>query len=223
MAFDDTAFYDKDPTLPRRRGALPSASSAPATARRWTKAAFPRSTVHSRRAGFTLIELLAVILIIAILLGAMTHAAQLVIGVAREKRLSLTCRTLESALTRYRDEYGVWSIPQDAANNYSAIYIYGSQYSFYVSGDSNKLWFTMLRATDINATGSGANPKRIPFVDETTIFTVTGFPPKRIPLHVARQANADTAYPFIGVNKRGQTVYFNISIDVDKDTVRVGY
>lgn len=185
------------------------------------------STAHSPSRGFTLVELLTVILIMAILLGLMSQAAQIVIRVAREKRLAITCRTLETAMARYRDEYGAWPIPRSPNTfdgDYDPDYL-STNFIYTVSGEDNKKWFTLLRAT----TANDFNPKKIPFVDETTIFTVisqSGNPlPVRTPLHVARakSGHENDEFPFVGVNRRGDTVYFNIEIDVDKDTVEVGY
>lgn len=183
-----------------------------------------KRNTESTRTGFTLIELLAVILILAILLGLMTQAAQKVIGIARERRLRTTCRVLETALARYRDEYGIWPIPRtpntpDGDYNFA----YGTNYVFTVGGNTNKHWFTLLRATDNNADETtGFNPKRIRFVDESTIYTLDS-EGRRTPLHKARQASPDTPYPFVGVNRQGKTVYYRIEIDVDKDTVVVDY
>jgi len=177
----------------------------------------------NRSRGFTLLELLAVILIIAILLGLMTHAAQLVIRAAREKRLSITCRTLETAMARYRDEYGAWPIPRvpnTFEGDYDPAYLVDTNsFSYRVYGDNNKNWFTLLRATAAN----NFNPKKVPFVDETTIFTMTA--QGRTPLYVARAqpGRENEAFPFVGVSRRGDTVYFSIEINVDKDTVEVGY
>jgi prepilin-type N-terminal cleavage/methylation domain-containing protein len=187
----------------------------------------PSNRPTGRRVGFTLIELLAVIVIIAILLGIMTGAAQFVVKVAREKRLTLSCRALESAMARYRHEYGAWPIPVGASGNYDTAY--GGPYAFNVSGERNKEWFYLLRATPNNT----FNPKQIRWVDETTIFTVADArvvdregrliaqEGQRVPLHLVRQTNPDLKTPFVGISKQGKTVYFGIRIDVDADTVQV--
>jgi prepilin-type N-terminal cleavage/methylation domain-containing protein len=159
--------------------------------------------------GFTLLELLAVILIIAILLGIMTSAAQFVIKVARDKRLTMTCRTLESAMARYRHEYHAWPIPTGYAPVGNTGWVYR------VSGVNNKQWFHLLRAE-----GNSDNPKKIRFVDETTIFTIAT-DGQRIQLYRAREQDASAQYPFVGVNRKGQTVYFSAEVNVDADTVRV--
>jgi prepilin-type N-terminal cleavage/methylation domain-containing protein len=173
------------------------------------------------RNGFTLIELLAVVVIIAILLGIMTGAAQFVVKVARDRRLSMTCRALESAMSRYRHEYGAWPIPRvpnTPAGDYDQAYLDTPTNRFYfvVDGANNKEWFHLLRATPNNA----LNAKQIRFVDDTTIFTVDS-QGARIPLHIARRSEADLKTPFVGVNRAGQTVYFGIRINVDRDTVEV--
>jgi prepilin-type N-terminal cleavage/methylation domain-containing protein len=162
----------------------------------------PRVRGH---AGFTLLELLAVMLILAVLMGIMTQAAQLVIRAAREKRLTMTTRTLETALARYRDEYRQWPIDEAHAT------VNGFEYT--VTGDDNKHWFAMLREN------SPANSRNIRFVDETTIFTLKDGKP--IPLHKAAAEGVTPPHPFVGVNRRREPVYFNIRIDTDKDTVRV--
>jgi prepilin-type N-terminal cleavage/methylation domain-containing protein len=169
----------------------------------------PTARPANRPTGFTLLELLAVILIIAILLGIMTSAAQYVIKVARDKRLTMTCRTLESAMARYRHEYHAWPIPTGYAPVGNTGWVYR------VSGANNREWFHLLRAE-----GNSDNPKKIRFVDETTIFTIAT-DGQRIPLHRAREQDASAQYPFVGVNRKGQTVYFSAEINVDADTVQV--
>jgi prepilin-type N-terminal cleavage/methylation domain-containing protein len=178
---------------------------------------------RTKRSGFTLIELLLVILLIAILMGLVTTVAQSVVRAAREKRLQLTCRTLETALARYRDEYNMWPIPRVASTldgNYDPAWQKGSPYVYEVSGDDNKKWFTMLRVTSANT----FNPKKIPFVDETTLFTMT-LNKTRVVLSTERKkdGNENKAFPLVGVNRRGKTVYFKITINTDNDTVKVGY
>ena len=63
------------------------------------------------RSGFTLVELLVVIAIIAILASVVTVAASSAINAAKRAKAANTANQIETAITSYQTEYGVYPIP----------------------------------------------------------------------------------------------------------------
>ena len=61
-----------------------------------------------KKGGFTLLELLVVIVVISILATIVVGGANYTLRVAREKRMKISCKTLETAIQRYHTEYNDW-------------------------------------------------------------------------------------------------------------------
>ena len=156
---------------------------------------------HSRpRAGFSLIELLAVIVLIAILLSIAVVSAQRFFSIARDKRAALTSNVLATAVHRYRHEYKKWPIPEYAEGVF--------EYSF--TNALNQDCFSMLRRD--NETD---NPNKIQFLDESSVYVVKDG--KMIPLATA----GDDDYPLVFRGGDNIRRYFTVTIDVEKETVKV--
>jgi prepilin-type N-terminal cleavage/methylation domain-containing protein len=66
-----------------------------------------------RRSGFTLVELLVVIAIIAILASVITVAAGSAINAAKRAKAANTASQIETAITSYDTDYGVYPIPSN--------------------------------------------------------------------------------------------------------------
>jgi prepilin-type N-terminal cleavage/methylation domain-containing protein len=67
-----------------------------------------------RPSGFTLVELLVVIAIIAILASVLTVAASSAINAAKRAKAANTATQIETAITSYYTEYGVYPLPANA-------------------------------------------------------------------------------------------------------------
>jgi prepilin-type N-terminal cleavage/methylation domain-containing protein len=72
---------------------------------------FPQKSRPLRAAGFTLVELLVVIAIIAILASVITVAAGSAINAAKRAKAANTATQIETAITSYYTEYGVYPVP----------------------------------------------------------------------------------------------------------------
>ena len=158
-------------------------------------------------AGFTLIELLAVIVIIAMLLGIATTAAQWVFKIARVKRYEMTCRVFETAISRYRHEYKEWPIPESKYKSGTYVYTFPDK--------ENKECLSMLRA----GKGNKDNPNGTNFLDESGLFVDIGRGKviKMVPLIAA----GPDAYPFVYRNRNNNVSYYSVTIDVEAETVKV--
>ncbi len=108
-----------------------------------------------KKGGFTLLELLVVIVVIGILATLVVGGANYALRVAREKRVSLSCSTLKTAIHRFHAEYNEW--PGGGTPN--------SDHNVEFSGSRNANVFGSLRAD------SRDNPDGIIFLDETAFFT----------------------------------------------------
>ena len=112
-----------------------------------------------KKGGFTLLELLVVIVVIGILATLVTGGATYAVRVSREKRRTISCKTLQTAIRRYYNEYNEWpgGVEPDEHTK-----------SHKFCGKDNAKVFGMLRAD------SSANPDGIHFIDETAFLTPDG-------------------------------------------------
>ena len=107
-----------------------------------------------KKGGFTLLELLVVIVVIGILATLVAGGATYAVRVSREKRRTISCKTLQTAIYRYRSEYNEWPGGDSTSGKFF--------------GNQNAKVFGMLRAD------SSANPDGIHFLDETAFLTPDG-------------------------------------------------
>jgi len=164
------------------------------------------------RAGFTLIEMLAVITIIALLVGAVTGSAFLIIHSARLTRYNATGAALKTALNTYRTEYGQWPIPV-SASSITPGGIWG------VTNTDNYKVFDMLQTGNANA-----NPRGIRFMDYNTVLTLPSGSGQRMSLFQFQQKSGGTlptGNPLVYVTAAGQTAYFTVNFDFSTDTATV--
>jgi len=161
-----------------------------------------------KRNGFTLLEILVVIVIIGILATLVAGSASFAMRVAREKRVSLSCRVLETAIHRYRSEYNDWP------GGYT-----GENSSKTFSGDDNKKVFGMLRI------GSADNPDNIQFIDETAFFTTMSGGKEAQKLS---ETDPSTSRPLVFLSRSGKVLdedgnyhYYSVTIDYDDEMVKV--
>ncbi|MDD5706105.1 MAG: prepilin-type N-terminal cleavage/methylation domain-containing protein, partial [Kiritimatiellae bacterium] len=152
--------------------------------------------------GFTLVELLVVMVVIALLGTIIIGSAQVVVRISRDKRYSLTCQVLKTALWRYRSEYNRWPTGGMSPDPKTL--------TLTVQGADNSKVFDMLRE------GSSGNPKGIRFLDETTLFTVVSG--ERIALSRAPSELMPLVY---ADRDTGTNCYFNVVFDMDSDSVDV--
>jgi prepilin-type N-terminal cleavage/methylation domain-containing protein len=177
--------------------------------------------VRRPRAGFTLVELLAVMLLIAILLGIILGAALYLIKTARSNRSQHTATTLKTALVNYRHEYGRWPVPwvppadpwpsSDPHFKTNGM----GDHVMTATGDDNKMVFDLLRTDNSDA---NANPKGIPFLDETAVLALAGG--QRMTYHMAR-AKGSPPFPLVYTMRNGGTEYFTVTINFDQETAAV--
>lgn len=161
-----------------------------------------------KRNGFTLIELLVVIVIIAILATLVVGGANYAVRVSREKRRTISCQTLQTAIYRYRTEYNEWPGGVSPSKNTKS-------YTF--EKENNKKIFGMLRAS------SRDNPDGIHFIDETAFFTPDGDDGGAMKLS---ETTGDRPLVYIArsgrwMDKNGSYLYYRVTIDFDDDTVKV--
>ncbi len=107
---------------------------------------------------FTLIELLVVITIIAILMGLLFPAINIVKEQARKAEAKSAVVQIAAAVKAYNTEYGKY--PQgDISVSDSADLVYGE------SGNSNEKLFNILRVINLDSFQSNPNPRRIVFFE----------------------------------------------------------
>lgn len=159
-----------------------------------------------KRNGFTLLELLVVIVVVGILATLVSSAAGYATRSARAKRMGISCMTLETAIHRYRTEYGEWP------GGYK-----GKEKKKTFSGEDNASVFGMLRAT------SDDNPDHIRFLDETAFFTPDG------DAGANKLCDATGDRPLVCQYRSGRWtskngnkyLYYKVVIDFDNETVDV--
>ena len=158
-----------------------------------------------KKSGFTLLELLVVIVVIGILATVVAGAAGSAMRASRTKRKDLSCQVLETAINRYRTEYGEWPGGKS-----------GSAESKTFSGTGNAAVFGMLRAS------SSDNIDKIRFLDETAFFTPAGDD------EAQKLSETTGSKPLVcqyksgrWTNKSGEYLFFTVVIDYDDETVTV--
>jgi prepilin-type N-terminal cleavage/methylation domain-containing protein len=186
---------------------LGTGASAPASELRGLPAFNPQPSAFSlsraRRAGFTLMELLLVMVVIAILGTIIMGSAGFITRLARVRRAEVTCRVLETALSRYRSDYDKWPVGSSSPGSYIIS----------KTGKNNQEIFGALREAN-----RSQNPRGIRYLDESTVYTVDG---KGNPVTLDKQ-DEEGALPLVYVTREGaRAKYFKVVIDVDKDTVKV--
>lgn len=166
----------------------------------------------NNRQGFTLIEILMVVVVISILGGIVMAASSYMTRVSRSKRLAVTKTVLETAIYRYRAEYGDWPLPESEA--------YSDEDEIEFSGEDNKKVFGALRMS------SDRNPDGIQFIDETTVFTWDSGKKLVIPLAQAKRGQEMPLLYIDGNGKykseSGKMNYFTVKIHTVDETVTVG-
>lgn len=160
----------------------------------------------SSRKGFTLIEILMVIVVIGILGGIVMAASSYITKVARDKRTALTRTVLETAVYRYRAEYGDW--PVGAGENASG----DTDEKVTKSGEDNKSVFGPLRMS------SSQNPDAIQFIDESSLFTWDSGKKAIVPL---MKAEGGKDVPLVYLDRDGDMKYFSVTINFVDETVTV--
>ena len=171
--------------------------------------------VRRPRAGFTLVELLAVMLLIAILLGIILGAALYLIKTARSNRSQHTATTLKTALVNYRHEYGRLPVPGGWASSAHFKTNGAGDQTMVASNEENRIVFDLLRTDNSDA---NANPKGIPFLDETAVLALAGG--QRMTYHMAR-AKGSPPFPLVYTMRNGGTEYFTVTINFDQETAAV--
>ncbi len=158
-----------------------------------------------KRSGFTLLELLVVIVVIGILATIVASSASSAMRASRTKRKDISCQILETAINRYRTEYGEW--PGGKSGNAT---------SKTFAGTANADVFGMLRAS------SSENIDKIRFLDETAFFTPGGND------EAEKLSETTGSKPLVcqyksgrWTNKDGNYLYFTVVIDYDDETVSV--
>ena len=169
-----------------------------------------RGEMFSKK-GFTLIEILMVVVIISILGGIVMAASSYMTRLSRSKRLAVTKTVLETAIYRYRAEYGDWPLPSGKENDDSEEIV--------ISGEDNKEVFGALRMA------SDRNPDRIQFIDETTILAWDKNRGQVLPL---AQTDRKKDMPLVYIDGNGKYKssggtmnYFTVKIHTVDETVKV--
>ena len=168
-----------------------------------------------KKGGFTLLELLVVIVVISILATIVVGGANYTLRVAREKRMKISCKTLETAIQRYHTEYNDWPGGGEPTKGKDGKYA-----PVEYSGAGNATVFGALRASNNKAVPMG-NPKGITIIDETAFFTPDGENATKLaekekdgPLVFATRSGRWTT-------KTGEFFYYKVSIDYEFQKVVV--
>lgn len=157
--------------------------------------------------------MLVVIGIIALLGTVIISSAKYVIQLSRTQRFKATCRTLETAMARYRSEYNKW--PMGTAKRLSNDPKKANYFKFRVQGADNGSVFAMMIEDN-----RGDNPKGIRFFDETSLMTVDSH--TRLPLSSALRQSAGKKWPLVYIDPReGVSRYYTVTFDTDADSVSV--
>lgn len=152
----------------------------------------------AHRGGFTLVELLVVIVIIGLLAGLISTAVISAMGKAREARVSMEIRAMETALHVFKDRYGDFppSDLQDA--NRVRAFLRRAFPRYAASGDPYSQFVSDLAANDIPLTVSAMDAAA------ALVFWLGGMPDStgkprgfsKDPEHPFRPYSADTMrYP----------------------------
>ena len=157
------------------------------------------------RAGFTLMELLLVMAIIAILGSIIMGSVTYISRVSRKRRAEVTCRVLETALSRYRSDCNKWPYgslkPKKNASS--------GKEEVTATGKGNAEVFGALR--------EDKNSDKIRYLDETTVFTLDN---DGQPIPLSRAGAGEK--PLIYISRDTATPkYFKVVINLDDDTVAV--
>lgn len=171
----------------------------------------PGKGTAMKKGGFTLLELLVVIVIISILATLVVGGANYTLRVAREKRVNLSCKTLQTAIHRYYTEYNDWPGGKTPNGDGNVQY----------SGDENKKVFGALRASNTESPPKG-NKDEIVFIDETAFFT----PDDDEEAQKLSETTGSQPLVFVSrsgrwTNKSGQFLYYKVTINYEFQTVKV--
>ena len=164
-----------------------------------------------KKSGFTLLELLVVIVVISILATLVVGGANYTLRVAREKRVNLSCKTLQTAIHRYHTEYNDWPGGKTPGSDGEVEY----------SGAENSKVFGALRISNTEAPPKG-NKDEIVFIDETAFFTPDGSD------EAQKLSETTGAKPLVFVsrsgrwtNKNKKFLYYKVKINYEFQTVKV--
>ncbi len=116
--------------------------------------------IRPARLAFTLIELLVVITIIAILMGLLFPAINIVKEQARKAEAKAAVTQVAAAVKQYYNEYGKYPIGDLTVNDDDLVY--GE------TGNSNELLFNILRCVKLDSFSTNPNPRRIVFFEGKT-------------------------------------------------------
>lgn len=171
-----------------------------------------RKSAFSKK-GFTLVEILMVIVVISILSGIVMAASSYMTRLSRSKRLAVTKQVLETAIYRYRAEYGDWPLPENKD--------YSDRDDVVFSGESNKEIFGALRMAN-----KKRNPDGIQFIDETSVFTWNDAKKHPIPLSESLPRDAEVPLIYIDSNGKyksesGRLNCYKVTFDFVEESVRV--
>jgi prepilin-type N-terminal cleavage/methylation domain-containing protein len=158
-----------------------------------------------RAAGFTLMELMVVIVIIAILATIIMGSATYVMRMVREKRATVLCRVLETALTRYRHDYGEWPIGNRKPEKKNP----DDDELVNLTGADNAIAFGPLRERN--------NPKNIRYLDESGVYTLDE---AGQPVPLSRAGTGDKPLLYARRRDAGMS-YFTVKFNMDADSVTV--
>lgn len=168
-----------------------------------------------KKSGFTLLEVLVVIVVISILATLVTGAASYALRVSREKRVAVSVKVLETAITRYWTEYNEW--PGLGAGNGKKwvdkkgfLGSAGDKHEVFI-GAKNKFVFGPLRVD------SAYNSDRIRFLDETAFFS-----PGSDGLVKFSETTGDVPLAFLTRSGRKDCCYA-VDFNYDANTVSVFY
>lgn len=150
-----------------------------------------------KKSGFTLLEVLVVIVVISILATLVTGAASYALRVSREKRVAVSVKVLETAITRYRSEYNEWP------GGYE-----GNDKSKTFAEAGNAQVFGMLRVD------SSDNPDKIRFLDETAFFAMEGG-------ELVKLSETTGAKPLAFMTRSGKLRYYKVTINYADETASV--
>jgi prepilin-type N-terminal cleavage/methylation domain-containing protein len=147
--------------------------------------------------GFTLVELLVVIAIIAILAAVLSVAAGSVINAAKRTKAANTANQIQTAVTNYYTEYGLYPLPASTSTSSDVLYNNTDQTDW-----QNLMWAlcgNINAYTATTTTGTVSNTRNIAFLT-----------PKKSEV----DQNGIPFNPFSSATAN-PVQYFNIAIDAD--------